>query len=195
VVRNGVADDLLVPPTSPPDSQRLVYTGTLTPRFDADLAGAILQRLPNWRLDLYGQCQYPRCGEDPGPELRHLLDTMAPQVRWHGVVPRSKLAEVIDAADVALLPNRPELSLGQDSMKLYDYAARARPIVATRFDLALREDEPPRVRVAEGAEPMVEAIRAAAHEPAEWKSQRRAWAEAQRWDLRWAAWSAAVFGS
>lgn len=195
VVRNGVADELLAPVTAPPGARRIVYTGTLTPRFDAALAGALLAALPGWTLDLYGQCQYPGCADAPGPELRSLLAALGARVRWHGVVPRRELAAAIDGADVALLPNRPELSLGQDSMKLYDYAARARPIVATPFDPALAEDRPPHVRVAATAEAMAAAVADAAGEPQARRAARRAWAEAQRWEERWAAWSRAVFGA
>ena len=116
-------------------------------------------------------------------------------MRWHGVVPRTALAAAIDRADVALLPNRPELSLGQDSMKLYDYAARGRPIVATPFDAALPVGDPPRVRVAATPEAMAAAVVEAAAEGDERRRERRAWAEGQRWDERWAAWSGAVFGA
>jgi hypothetical protein len=194
VVRNGVADELLAPVTPPPGAQRMVYTGTLTPRFDAGLVGELLAALPSWTLELYGQCQYPGCGDAPGPELRTLLQAHGARVRWHGVVARSELAAAIDGGDVALLPNRPELSLGQDSMKLYDYAARARPIVATPFDPALAADRPPHVRVAAGAAAMAAAIAAAAGEPQARRAERRAWAEGQRWEERWPAWSRAVFG-
>jgi hypothetical protein len=194
VVRNGVADELLTPTTPPPNAHRLVYTGTLTPRFDAPLMGAVLRALPDWTLDLYGQCQYPGAGDRPGDELAELLDGLAPRVRWHGVVARAQLPVVIDRAAVAILPNRPELSLGQDAMKLYDYAARGRPIVATRFDASVTGAGPPHVRPADTAQETVEAIGAAVAEPAEWAAARRRWAEGQRWDERWSAWSQAVFG-
>jgi hypothetical protein len=194
VVRNGVADELLGPVTPAPGARRMVYTGTLTPRFDAELTRGVLEALPDWTLDLYGQCQYPACGDAPGPELSALLDALGPRVRWHGVVPRRELAAAIDRADVALLPNRPALSLGQDSMKLYDYAARGRPIVATPFDPGLPVGAGPRVRLAGTADATAAAVVEATGESAERRRERRAWAERQRWDERWAAWSAAVFG-
>ena len=195
VVRNGVADELLSAMTAPPSAHRMVYTGTLTPRFDARLVGAVLRAMPDWTLDLYGQCQYPGAGDLPGPELADLIDGLAPRVRWHGVVPRAELPAVIDRAAVAILPNRPELSLGQDAMKLYDYAARGRPIVTTRFDSSVTADGPPRVRLADTAQEMIQALRDATAEPAGWGSERRSWAEGQRWAERWPAWAGAVFGA
>jgi glycosyltransferase involved in cell wall biosynthesis len=194
VVRNGVADELLTPTTAPPDDRRLVYTGTLTPRFDAPLVGAVLRALPDWSLDLFGQCQYPGAGDAPGTELAELIDALAPRVRWHGVVERAQLPAVIDRAAVAILPNRPELSLGQDAMKLYDYAARARPIVATRFDPSVTRPGPPHLYPADAPQEMADAIRAAVAEPPDRGRERRAWAEGQRWAERWPAWSQAVFG-
>jgi hypothetical protein len=41
---------------------------------------------------------------------------------------------------------------------------------------------------------MAAAIAAAAVEPQARRAERRAWAEGQRWEERWPAWSRAVFG-
>ena len=98
------------------------------------------------------------------------------------------------AAAVALALNRPELSEGQDSMKLYDYAARGRPIVTTPFSPGLQTEGPPHKQVAEGARAMADAILACIDEPESWAEDRRRWAEQQRWLSRWPVWSAAIFG-
>jgi glycosyltransferase involved in cell wall biosynthesis len=176
-------------------ANRLVHAGTLTPRFDAPLAAAVLERLPAWTLDLYGQCQYPGAQEQPGPELARLLSDYAPRVRWHGVLPRASLAAAIDRAAVTLVLNRPERSSGQDSMKLYDYAARGRPTVSTRFARELEHDGPPHLRIGDDAAELSEAILSAPREPSSWVEDRRRWAEQQRWISRWAPWSGAVFGA
>jgi len=195
VVRNGVSEEMLVPPsTGVPPPARMLHAGTLTPRFDARLAGAVLERLPEWTLDLYGQCQYPECGERPGPELQWLLSRHGPRVRWHGVLPRAALAQAIDSATVAVVMNRPEQSLGQDSMKLYDYAARGTPIVTTAISSDLDAGGPPHLYVRDGPAELADAVLAASAEPREWREERRRWAEAQRWEARWPAWSAALFG-
>jgi len=195
VVRNGVAEEMLAPLIPPAGGSRLIHTGTLTPRFDAELAAAVLDRLPeDWTLELYGQCQYPGARDRPDAELARLLADHAPRVSWHGVIPRESLAGAIDAAAVALVLNRPERSCGQDSMKLYDYAARGRPIVTTRFSPSLEQDGPPHLCVVDDPAAMAEAILAARREPDGWARDRRAWAERQRWESRWPAWSAALFG-
>ena len=194
VVRNGVAEEMLVATSRPPRASRLVHAGTLSPRFDLKLAAALLDELPDWSLDLYGQCQYPGLQERPSPELLSFVAQYAPRLHWHGVLPRDRLAAAIDEADVALVLNRPELSAGQDSMKLYDYAARGRPVVTTRFANDLEMNGPPHLRIADDARAMAEAVVASVREPAAMGSARRRWAEGQRWSARWPAWSAAAFG-
>jgi glycosyltransferase involved in cell wall biosynthesis len=193
VIPNGVSDDVLAPPPTPvPNAGRLVYVGTLSPRFDSPLVADVLHRLPRWRLDLHGPCQYPRRGNQPDVELRGLLDSVPDRVAWHGIAPRARVASVIDSADVALLPHRPAFVRGQDSMKVYDYAARGRPIVATATEEGL--DPAADVRWADTADGLARAILDAAAEPASASASRRAWAARQRWDVRWPAWRTAVLG-
>jgi hypothetical protein len=194
VVRNGVSDDMLGPLAPVPRAPRLVHVGTLSPRFDATLAAGLLDKLPDWSMDLYGQCQYPGAQERPGSELSQLLSDYAPRLRWHGVLPRHALSVAIDRAAVALVLNRLEHSSGQDSMKLYDYAARGRPIVTTRFSARLEQDGPPHLSVVDDARQMAAAIVDSRNEPGSWADDRRSWAEEQRWTSRWPMWSAAVFG-
>jgi glycosyltransferase involved in cell wall biosynthesis len=194
VVPNGVSDDVLAPPPTPaPNARRLVYVGTLSPRFDAPLVADLLRRLPCWQLDLYGPCQYPGRGGVPHAEMRNLLDAFADRVTWHGVVPRGGVASAIDRADVALLPNRAAFVSGQDSMKVYDYAARGRPIVATAVGREV--DGAVGVRRACAPDAVARAIIDAATEPAAARAARRAWASSQRWSVRWPDWSAAVLGT
>jgi hypothetical protein len=80
-------------------------------------------------------------------------------------------------------------------MKIYDYAARGRPIVATRFAARLEQEGPPHTIVSDDAHAMAAAILASLQEPPAWSQDRRNWAEQQRWSARWGAWSAAIFGA
>jgi len=192
VVPNGVAQDVLAnAPVAPPRERRMVYVGTLSPRFDVPLVAAALTRLGGWQLDLYGQCQYPRRGAEPDGELAQLL--ARPDVTWHGVVSRSDVARVLDRADVAVMPHRESLGRGQDSMKLYDYAARARPIVAS--GAAGASDDAAGVARANTPEEFGAAVTRAAAEPVEARERRRDWAERQRWACRWEPWRDAVLGT
>jgi glycosyltransferase involved in cell wall biosynthesis len=194
VVPNGTSEEVLAPPPAPPPkAERLVYVGTLSRRFDAPMVADVLRRLRGWRLDLYGPCQYPGRGDAPDEELQSLLVAFPGRVTWHGVVPRSGVAAAIDDADVALLPNRSAFAAGQDPMKLYDYAARGRPVVATGEGTAL--DSAAGVYRADTLETVARGIEAAANEPLRARETRREWAASQRWCTRWQDWSSGVFGA
>lgn len=195
VVRNGLDESLLSRPhTAPPAEQRLIYVGTLSERFDCTLTGALLDCLPGWTLDLYGACSYARRGNRPGDDLAVLLGRPDGRVRWHGPLERSRVAKVIDRADVLLLPNHP-LGRGQDSMKVYDYSARGRPIVASDGAVAGISEPPPHLRAASTAGELAEQVRAAVDEPPGCREDRIVWARAQTWEARWPQWSHILFGT
>jgi Glycosyl transferases group 1 len=80
-------------------------------------------------------------------------------------------------------------------MKLYDYAARGRPVVTTRWGAAVDEHPPPRLRVADDPDAFAAGVADAAEEPPGWREERRAWARAHTWEQQWPRWAAAVFGS
>jgi glycosyltransferase involved in cell wall biosynthesis len=195
VVANGVDPGLAATPRQPPpEARRLVYAGTLSERFDAPLLEAVLDRLPGWELELYGQCQYAGRGERPDPELERLLARHAGRVSWRGPVPRDRLVGALDRARVLIAPHRTGMSRGQDSMKLYDYAARGRPIVCTPGALGSSEliaDTP--VREAAGAEAFARAVEVASEE-ADGVVVPAAWLERHGWLRRWAEWRRAALG-
>jgi hypothetical protein len=196
VVPNGTAPELLDRPLVPrdPAAHKLVYAGTLSERFDATLAGDVLERMPEWSLDLYGPCQYAGRGSEPGPELRELLDRRAGRVTWHGAVGRDGLATAIDEASVAVVMHRASYGRGQDGMKLYDYAARGRPIVMTAGVPDPTAEAALGVRVAAAPDAFAAAVKDAAGEPEALADKRRAWAEQQRWQERWTQWERAALG-
>jgi glycosyltransferase involved in cell wall biosynthesis len=193
VVPNGVDPAMIAsPPTDPPERRRLVYIGTLSERLDAKLLTDVVRALPSWSLDLYGPCAYRRRGDRPSAELKELLTIAPERVRWHGPVPRSDVAHAIDASDVALVPNHASTSAGQDSMKVYDYAARGRPIVATAAVLGRRKV--PGALVATGPVEFVGAIAAGVEQPAAARRAAVGWAAANTWPHRWPQWWDAVRG-
>jgi glycosyltransferase involved in cell wall biosynthesis len=195
LIRNGVSKTLIEMPSAVPGTERtLAYVGTLTPRFDAELVRRILEILPDWRLELVGPCMYPGRGGGPDSDFQQLLD-VGSRVRWHGPLSRERATDVIDRSTVAIVPNRPDKSLGQDSMKLYDYAARGRPIVSTQSNGISAAASLPHVRLAGSADDFAKAILDAASEPPEYSTKRREWAQGHTWQERWPAWSGAVFGA
>jgi glycosyltransferase involved in cell wall biosynthesis len=196
VVRNAVDDCLLDPPlSSPPGARRLVYVGTLSERFDAPLVGEVLDLLADWTLDLHGPCAYARCGEGPSPELTTLIDRPDGRARWHGPAARERVASLLDRGDVLLLANRGAASRGQDSMKIYDYAARGRPVVATAASMSGISETPPHLRVGGRPDELARLVAESAGEPGHWRQDRAGWAAAQSWDSRWPGWARALFGA
>ena len=192
LVRNGVFDDVVAQPSQAPEARTMIYIGTLSPRFDADLMAEVMTALPDWRLEIIGGCEYPRSTDAPSRELRRLL-AIGERVRWRGPQPRSEALRSLDRASVATVPNRPERSLGQDSMKLYDYAARGRPIVTTRwFDPDVTE-RPPHLLIADTPQQFAESVLAGSLQSPAQDADRRRWAAENTWSKRWPAWSAAVF--
>jgi hypothetical protein len=196
VVPNGTHRELLCAPVRPPRSaRRMVYVGTLSERFDAELVRAVLTLLPEWRLEIYGPAQYAGQGSRPAAEMRNLLAWGDGRVSWRPAIERSALAEAIDGGDVGVLPHRIRYTRGQDSMKFYDYAARGRPVVSTT---PLAENERPvagAVTVAAGPLEFAQAVDAAASAPPTATGWLRRWAEERSWDARWEAWQKAAWGA
>jgi glycosyltransferase involved in cell wall biosynthesis len=194
VVRNGTSPQLLASPITPaPEARRLVYAGTLSERLDVTLIAAVLERLQDWRLDLYGECRYAGHRDEPAPELRRLLRAFPNRLKWHGPVTRDLLSARLDAARVLILPHRRQGAITGDAMKLYDYAARGRPIVSTSWSDRLVLDGPPHLRLADTADRFADAVLEAQTEPFQLAQARRVWAEEERWESRWESWTAAVF--
>ena len=196
VIRNGVHAEILdAEPSANPVPGRLVYVGTLSERFDAHLVGELLERLPEHTVDLYGPCAYAGRGSEPGPELVSLLERADNRVSWHGAVSRTVAASVMDAAEALLMPNSGNRSRGQDSMKIYDYAARGRPILAAAASVQGTFEMPPHTYVADSAQELARLVAQARIEPAHFREARRAWASEQTWESRWPAWEQVLFGS
>jgi hypothetical protein len=79
-------------------------------------------------------------------------------------------------------------------MKIYDYAARGRPTVATCASADGISQVPPHLRLGVDAEELAQHVRDAQEEPAGWAQERAQWAATQSWESRWPQWSSALFG-
>lgn len=200
VIRNATDGELLDRPYSPtPNAGRLGFVGTLSERFDAALVAQVLESVPGWTLHLWGSCQYSGAAGRPSADLQQLLATgNEPRVHWHGPVPRSHLSDVLDSVDVLIIPNRPDVTLGQDSMKLYDYSARGRPVISAPLPTsALR---PPHLMEAADLASWVQALKQAGEESTDPKraaclgAERRQWAHSHTWRQRVPEWWRAVRG-
>ncbi|MGY1845555.1 hypothetical protein [Modestobacter sp. SYSU DS0875] len=195
VVPNGTDEALLTAPRTVGRVPRsAVYVGSIAERFDVDLVRAVLTALPDWTLDVYGQLVFSLRARPARERFLALTREFPGRFRHHGLLPRERLAGVLDAAAVALVPDLPSVALGQSSMKSYDYCARGVPVVATAGHLELSSDAPPHVAVVTSATELAAAMVAAAEEPADWAAARVAWAAERTWARRTDAWLGAALG-
>lgn len=125
------------PPDTPPDPQvlalpgpRLVYAGGIDAGLDLDALAAIPAALPGASVVLVGPLLVPA--------LRPALAAI-PGLVFLGEQPYARLPGIYAAADVCLLPFRlTPFNVARDSLKLYEYLAAGRPVVATATPQALR---------------------------------------------------------
>ncbi|HET6203995.1 MAG TPA: glycosyltransferase [Planctomycetota bacterium] len=154
----------------------LGFVGFLSPRLDFPLLEAIARRRPEWTFAFVG------------PERRLAGAGEAffslPNVRRLGPRPAAEIPRYYRGMDVCLVPfRRDESTRDADAIKLYEYLAAGRPVVATDAAGADRARE--FVRVAEGAEAFERAVREALarHDPGE-VERGRAFARRNSWEAR-----------
>ncbi|MCU1604119.1 MAG: hypothetical protein JWP46_584, partial [Modestobacter sp.] len=193
VVPNGTDEALLTAPrTAQRRARHAVYVGSISERFDVDLVRAVLAALPDWTLTVHGQLVFPLRAQAARQRFEALTAEFPGRFRYEGLLPRDRIADVLDGATVGLLPDVASIALGQSSMKTYDYCARGVPIVATAGHLEHSSDTPPHTSVVRGAQEMAEAMVAAADEPVSCAKERIDWAAERTWDRRTDAWLDAV---
>ena len=121
-------------------SLRLVYAGALSPIYELDVVLAAVARLReddpglDVRLELYGR----DFDEVPLRDQAARLG-IADRVAFHGRIPVDEVPAAIAAADIGLAPTRRSAFTDYSlSTKAFEYAAMARPVVASRLPLVLR---------------------------------------------------------
>ena len=195
VVPNGTDEALLTAPRTAERRERhAVYVGSIAGRFDVELVRAVLTALPRWTLAVHGQLVFPLREQPDRDRFLALRDEFPGRFEYAGLLPRDRLADVLDTATVGLIPDVASRALGQSSMKTYDYCARGVPVVATAGHLEHSSDVPPHTSVVSGAAEMAAAMEAAADEPVMHAKERVDWAAARTWDRRTDAWLAAALG-
>ncbi len=183
VVPNGVDPEIWLEPGAVPTwfrelpGPRLLYIGTLDSRLDVDAARAVARAWSEGTVALVG----------PLTEPEHLAPLLAePNVFLHEPVSRRQVAAVTRAADACLLPhNQTPLTEAMSPLKLYEYLASGRPVVATDLE-PVRRVEGPVVRVAPGGDFVAGVGAALAAGPVE-EATRRDTIAANSWDSRSAA--------
>ena len=110
------------------DAPRLGYVGWIMDRTDLDLIGYIASSRPGWRLILVGP-QYP------ADILERSGLTVLPNVDYQGPLPQAEVPGFLRSLDVCLIPHRDTpYSRSMGPLKLYQYLASGRPVVATAIE-------------------------------------------------------------
>jgi glycosyltransferase involved in cell wall biosynthesis len=183
VVPNGVDPEIWLRPGDAPawlrelPGPRLLYIGTLDSRLDVEAVRAVARAWPQGTVVLVG----------PLTDRDHLAPVVTePNVVIHEPVARQQVAALAHAADACLVPhNRTPLTEAMSPLKLYEYLASGRPIVATDLE-PVRHVDGPVARVAPGGD-FVAGVRAALAAGPVGEDVRRDTITANSWASRSAA--------
>lgn len=156
---------------------RLGYAGTLhSARLDVDLLVRTAKLRPTWSIVLLGPDML-----DPDDRMRLFHP---PNVHYLGVRPHGAVRSYLAGLDVCLLPNLVnDFTRSLDPLKLYEYLAAGRPVIATPVDNtpALQAH----VAVATSAEQLVEiAERQLSDESPSNAEERREIVAGETWSAR-----------
>lgn len=143
------------------ETATLGFWGTLiSAMVDAELLLAIARAKPEWAINLIGPYDLV-----PGFAPVHEPLQNLPNIRFLGEVPHAELIRYAHAFDVCLLPGPDnDMSRGRDPLKVYEYLAAYKPVVATHMP---QLEGFPYVRIADSAAQTIDAIQAALREPVE----------------------------
>ncbi len=150
----------------------LGYLGLLDARLDVELVTAVARRRPDWDVVFVGP-------HDATPDPRLAL----PNVRRFGAVTYAHLPEALAAFDVAILPYvRSELTRSINPLKLREYLASGRPVVATSLPEVARFA--PEVQLADTADDFVAAAERCLEGPRDRREARAESLANDSWDAR-----------
>lgn len=157
-----------------PRKPLVVYVGTIDSRIDVGIVGACAASFPHVAFTFVGQI------DDPA----HLAPlSVYPNVSLRSSVSRPEMVGLVRAASCCIVPHRPtRLTEAMSPLKLYEYVAAGRPVVAT--NLPPMRDVHPAVKLAAGKREFVEALRAALEEPPMGEAQRQAFIRDNDWRSR-----------
>jgi glycosyltransferase involved in cell wall biosynthesis len=148
---------------------RLIYAGALTPIYELDV---VLDAIAELRgadparaieLEVYG-----RGDAEPGLAERARTLGIDGAVRFHGRIPIESVPAAIAAADIGVAPTRrDEFTDASLSTKIFEYAAMAKPVVASALPLVVGTFPAGTVRTYEPGDPgdLARAIRTVIEDP------------------------------
>lgn len=167
----------------PPDGTIVVYAGHLYPEKGALGLVEAARQLPAMTFCLVGG--WPA-------DIERLRRSAPENVRFLGFVPHGEIPDYLSAADLLVLPNsgRGDSAHATSPLKLFEYMASRRPIVATEipaFCGILGHDENAWLVAPDAPEALAAGIAALAGEPEHGERlAAKAWGDVQRhtWDRR-----------
>ncbi len=150
----------------------LGYLGLLDARLDVALVTAVARLRPDWDWVFVGP-------NDATPDPRLAL----PNIRRLPAVPYARVPDALAAFDVAVLPYvRNELTRAINPLKLREYLASGRPVVATSLPEVQRYA--PEVHLADAPHDFVAAVERALAMPRDRREARRAMLADDTWEAR-----------
>ncbi|HXA03373.1 MAG TPA: glycosyltransferase [Bryobacteraceae bacterium] len=156
------------------NGQTVGYHGSITQSTDIQLLAYAARSLPEKRFVVIGR--------NDGVDLSGLESL--PNVTLTGEVPYNRLPEYVHGFDVGLLPYRIcDYSLAADPVKVWEYLSAGKPVVAVRLPEIERLND--LIKLADGPEQFVDAIRSAlADDSPQHAERRRAFARENTWSQR-----------
>lgn len=133
VVPNGIEpNEWLGPVPDPPEwfaqiaSPRAVYVGTLDSRLDVGGLTELARARPELQIVLIGPA--------PDPQYAEALK-VAPNIHVHGRVGRADVVSILRNCELTLLAHRrTPLTEAMSPLKVYEYLAAGKPVLATALD-------------------------------------------------------------
>ncbi|HEX6966989.1 MAG TPA: glycosyltransferase family 9 protein, partial [Gemmatimonadaceae bacterium] len=155
-------------------SPRLGFVGQIDERIDQALLVALARARPDWHIVLAGRVKH-------GVDVSAL--TTRPNIHLLGHQPYELLPSVLRDIDVCIAPYRlTPLTQACSPLKVYEYLATGRPVIATPVNALLRLGGV--VTLADAPDAFRAAVTAALANPAAGRERRLAFAEANSWDAR-----------
>jgi len=153
---------------------RLGFVGQIDERIDQTLLVALARARPDWQIVLAGRVKQ-------GVDVSAL--SSYPNIHLLGHQPYELLPSVLREIDVCLAPYRlTPLTRACSPLKVYEYLATGRPVVATPVDALLGMSE--EVALADTADRFRAAVESALRDPASGRQRRLAFAADNSWDSR-----------
>lgn len=178
IVRNGAEVEFFA---TPPGGKRALgrgpiigYYGAIAEWFDVELIRSVARKRPDWTFILIGSTD--------GADISGLAELE--NVKLLGEIPYNNLPEYLYSFDCCTIPFKiNELTKATNPVKLYEYFAAGKPVVATDMP-ELRLVPSNLLSIAKSTASFIKGIERALREPLELASQRQAWALQNSWTGR-----------